>query len=89
MTSPKDKPLKEGEEMSPYTEKKSEEAVEEHKLGSEGYKSPYVTEEPEPDKSSIEVESPYTEPDAQKSKQVPDEDLSPYTKADTPASSSS
>jgi hypothetical protein len=47
-----------------------------------------VTEDLEPDKSSVDVESPYTEPDEQKAKKVVEEDLSPYTKTDTPAASS-
>ncbi|MFN2195164.1 MAG: hypothetical protein ACK2UW_03475 [Anaerolineales bacterium] len=88
MTTPNNKQTKKEEEMSPYTEKEPEEVFDEHASDAEGYKSPYVTEEPEADKSSVEAESPYTEPDAQKTVKVEEEDLSPYTETDEPASSS-
>ena len=72
------------EDLSPYTDKKPEEVFDEHEEQEEGYKSPYVTEEPVLDKSEAEIDSPYTEPDAQKPENVPGGGESPYTEKDTP-----
>ena len=86
MTTPNNKHAEKQEELSPYTEKEPEGAFDEHTADTEGYKSPYVTEEQEPDKSSVEAESPYTKPDVQKKAKAEEENLSPYTESEEPAS---
>jgi hypothetical protein len=71
--------------MTPYTEKKPAEAYEAHEIDEAGYKSPYVTDELEPDRAGLPAKSPHTKtvPESEEEAEKP---LSPHTtpKAYTP-----
>lgn len=82
-TQDKRAPQGSDEELSPYTIDDEKHDFTEHTTEEAGYKSPYVTDEPAPDKRDEETKSPYTEPDEQKPEVSPGKEHSPYTTRDS------
>lgn len=65
--------------LTPYTEKKAKEEFATHGVEEAGYKSPYVTDEPEPDKSEEPIRSPHTKPIPGNNEPKAEKPLSPHT----------